>query len=139
MSAEILQFRADYMPAPDRPATPAPAPSRGRRLYKLADMVRLCGLEDYEPRTAIDHLRLFAKQQGLPLPRNPRVHGRRVITGPEAIGARSVWDALRVDDWLDRPPPSPGGGSARPVDARPPLDAPRRLSIAARAAAVAQR
>lgn len=138
MSATILQFRADTMPDPDRSFTPAPAPARGRRLYRLSDMVRLCGLDDYEPRTAIDHLRLYAKQQGLPLPRNPRVHGKRVITGPEAIGARSVWDALLVDSWLESPPPT-GGGASRPVDARPPLDAPRRMSIAARAAAVAQR
>ena len=100
-------------------------------------MVRLCGLEDYELRTAIDHLRVYARQQGLPLPRNTRLHGGRVITGPDTIGARSVWDALLVDAWLDRPVP-PGSGAAVPAAKHPPLDAPRRLGIAGRFALVAK-
>lgn len=100
-------------------------------------MVRLCGLEDYELRTAIDHLRAYARQQGLPLPRNTRLHAGRVITGPDTIGARSVWDALLVDAWLDRPVP-PGNGAARPVAANPTLDTPRRIGIASRFAAVAR-
>lgn len=133
MSAQILPFRADC----DTPAEPAP-PRRLRRLYRLSDMMKLCGLDDYEKRTAIDHLRLYARQQGLPLPRNTRLHAGRVITGPDTIGARSVWDALLVDAWLDRPVP-PGGGAAVPVVQRPPLDAPRRLGIAGRFALVAQR
>lgn len=133
MSAEIVPFRADAV----RSFPPLPRPARGRRLYRFADMVRLCGLEDYEPRTAIDHLRLKARQEGLPLPRNTRIHGQRVITGPDAIGSRSVWDALLVDEWLERPLP-PAGGAARPA-AAPPLDMPRRLGIATRAALMAQR
>jgi hypothetical protein len=138
LSAEILPFRAAAAPVPDHPPAPLAARPRGRRTYSLADMIRLCGLEAYEPRTAIDHLRLKARQQGLPLPRNTRVHGGRVISGPDAIGARSLWDALLVDDWLDRPVP-PGGGLAAPVPARAALDLPRRIGVAARAAAVAQR
>ncbi|MEP0562078.1 MAG: hypothetical protein ABJC54_11255, partial [Qipengyuania citrea] len=65
-------------------------------------------------------------------------HSGRVITGPDTIGARSLWDALLVDDWLDRPCP-PGGGLAVAVSHRPALDTPRRLGVAARAAAVARR
>lgn len=138
MSAEILAFRPGDRSVPQLPAPVPVARARGRRTYSLSDMIRLCGLEDYEPRTAIDHLRLKARQQGLPLPRNTRRHRGRVVTGPDAIGARSVWDALLVDDWLDRPVP-PGGGLAVTAPVRAPLDAPRRMGVAARAAAVAQR
>lgn len=138
MSARVIAF-----PAPSSAMLPVTAaavaawgaqPVRARRKYSLTDMIRLCGLDQYERRTAIEHLRLYARSNGLPLPRNARVHGRQVITGPEAIGARSQWDALLVDAWLDDPRPPCGGAAASASAASaPPVPAPRRAAMAERA------
>ncbi len=148
MTARVLAFPAQQ-PAASTPLRLVHSPradSRGpdgaggspftaRRRYSLSDMIRLCGLDEYERRTAIDHLRLYARQNGLPLPRNVRVHRGRTITGPDAIGSRSMWDALAVDAWLDNPQPPQGGGAvSRPANDRcPPLPAPRRADMADRA------
>lgn len=143
MSAEVLAFPSHAFAAAQgeplrRRADPLATASftmRPRRFYSFADMVKLCGLDQLEPRTAIEHLRLLAKQKGLPLPRNPRLYAGLIQTGPRAIGQRSQWDALAVDAWFDQPPP-PGGGAAMPVpheQAVPPLPAPRRIAMADRA------
>lgn len=117
MGAQVLHFPVQA------PASPPPAGLasvlRTRRRYRFADMVRLVGLEDFEPRTQVDHLRKLAAQCGLPLPRNPRVHGGKIMRGAAAIGQRSNWCALEIDAWLDgqhTPPPSAG---ALPAPAGP--------------------
>jgi hypothetical protein len=142
MSAEVFAFP---MPAPAtaRVAEGAPsnhAPFRVRRTYSLGDMVKLCGLDDYETRTAIEHLRLYASKSGLPLPRNVRRYAGQVIDGPLSIGARSKWDAMLVDAWLDRGPPPVGGALALPeVGEIPPLPVHRRADMAQRARQLAAR
>ena len=138
MSALILSF-PDPLVASETIATEPRlrrcAPFAARRRYTLTEMIRLCGLEAYERRTAIDHLRLYARQNGLPLPRNARKHGGRAITGPDSIGARSLWDALEVDAWLDNPQPPQGGAAAsvRSHTVSPPVPAPRHADMADRA------
>tara|TARA_R100001129_G_scaffold15957_3_gene10502 strand:+ start:12002 stop:12451 length:450 start_codon:yes stop_codon:yes gene_type:complete len=144
LSAILLDFPVPH-PETRSPAAPAKAADRhprdrrpfsARRKYSLSDMIRLCGLEEYERRTAIDHLRIYARQNGLPLPRNARVHKGRAITGPDAIGTRSSWDALAVDAWLDGPQPPQGGGalsSTASAAGTPPVPAPCRADMADRA------
>lgn len=142
MSAEVLSFPGSLSPrlvagAGAPVARPADAGARFpcRRTYTLGDMIRLCGLEDYETRTAIEHLRLMARQKGLPLPRNLRVFGQQLISGPAAIGRRSKWDALAVDAWLDQPPPHGGGAALAPPEGTGgrTLPAPRRVAMRDRA------
>ena len=151
MSAEVLAFPQPHAAPPalatrasgkaetrQGSAPPTHAPFRSRRTYSLGDMVRLCGLEDYEQRTAIDHLRLYAAKSGLPLPRNVRRYAGNVIEGPATIGARSKWDAMLVDAWLDRgPPPASPAMPIPEVGDIPPLPAPRRVEMAQRARQIA--
>lgn len=143
MSARILPFPSDHparvvhlqvVPGDADPVAEG-QPFSARRRYSLSDMILLCGLEDYERRTAIDHLRLYARHNGLPLPRNARVHRGKTITGPDAIGSRSTWDALVVDAWFDNPqPPQGGAAAATKTGERPaPVSAPRRAAMSERA------
>lgn len=95
-----------------------PSPTRNirtyRRAYTIADMAVLIGCEGFTTRTAIEWLRDFAAQRGMPLPRNSRRFKGKLVNGPNAIGARSVWDASEVDSWLARPTPTTPAEAALP-------------------------
>lgn len=121
MTAQILPFAAPANSAPafTGPAYAGPAvPGRrvdGERIYTFADMIRLLGLMLDEHRTAVATLRLYVTDKHMPPPRNARPHGRRLLTGADAIGKRSIWNAAMVDSW--RAAPGAPGGAALPAPA----------------------
>ena len=134
--ATILEFPAHPVPDWRRPASAADERAdaelpvlAGRRCeYAPGDLARLLGLRDYAPRTIIDYLRAMARDEGLPLPKTPRLRGGRIVRGPDAIHRRSRWDAERVDAWLAL---RDGG------DPCPPAAPALRTQLARRAAALA--
>lgn len=122
--------------APRAPSRPF---AQARREYTLWEVARLTGLAHVSPKVMISTLRKLAEQNGMPLPKTPRVHKGRIVTGPRAIGRRSRWDALRFDDWLDDWTP-PGGGAIGRAIAAPAVPAVSRAmrdGMAARAAELA--
>lgn len=106
MAAQVLQF-------PNSPlAVSRPYSGRvsvARRNYGFDDLVALLCLRPLAPRAQVQRLRLMASCAGLPLPRNPRVWGQQIVTGPDSICRASIWCALEIDAWIDmqgNPPPA---------------------------------
>lgn len=135
MSGQLLAFPAAARRAPalmdrpvSRPFSPAP------REYDLLAVARLTGMGHCSRKVLIGTLRKLAEQSGMPLPKTPRVHGGSICTGPTMIGARSRWDAMAFDAWLDgwtTPPPAASGVLAA---ARAEAGAHVRTAMAERAA-----
>lgn len=132
MSADIIPFAA-FVPSNGVPIVGRSAPRT--RTYGFAEVVTKLELGDADPRTQVKHLRAYAAQAGMPLPRNLRLFGQQVQRGPAAIGRKSVWCAMEFDAWLARgrtPPPV-----AAALDPTPPLPADRRAALRDRAAQLA--
>lgn len=126
MSAQLLAFPAQSpatargaAPGSREPAAAATFPQArpfvpARREYDLGAIAHLVGMAHCSRRVLIETLRKLAEQSGMPLPKTPRIHAGRVCVGPQAIGARSRWDAMVFDAWLDSwtPPPTLAGAVA---------------------------
>jgi hypothetical protein len=127
--AEIVSFPGSVLPrfVPGNPAPPLAAavleqplsllPATGGRRgeYALGDVARELKLSHLSIRTIIDHLRILARHDGMPLPTTPRAVGQRPVHGPASIWKKSRWDAGRFDAWLD----DRGGDPSTPAPALP--------------------
>lgn len=72
----------------------------GRRCeYAVGDLARMFGLGEFSQRTIIRYLRAMAEDEGLPLPKTPRLYQDRILRGAQSIHCKSRWDAERVDGW----------------------------------------
>lgn len=92
MTGRILHF----------PHIGQPASAPRERVFSFARVVVECGLVDCDPRTQVDTLRRMAREDGLPLPMNPRYwRGARQL-GPASIGRKSTWDAAAFLEWQAR-------------------------------------
>lgn len=108
---QVLAFsKSDARP----PLQPPPrCDVRARRDMTLAELAQRLRLDCFTRRTQIDHLRALARHRSMPLPRNPRLADGVPVTGPAAIGNRSVWDRGEALAWLDghhAAPPSIAAG-----------------------------
>ena len=111
------------VPAPVLPAT------GGRRCeYAVGDLARLLGIAHFAPRTIIEMLRAKARQDGMPLPKTPRLRCGKLVAGPQSIWLHSRWDAERFDGWKAE---SDGDGPC------PPASAALRADLASRAERIA--
>jgi hypothetical protein len=127
MSAQLIPFPGPaHGPAHGPAAGPALVPLRVPvgpvlRFYDCAQVARLVGLigPRVTPRARIDHLRRLVATAGLPAPHTHRWRKGKHCTGAAAVCARSLWDAAKVDAWLDRPQPgAPGSQAAYPEPGR---------------------
>lgn len=128
--AEIVSFPGSALPrfVPGNPAPPLAAavmeqplsllPATGGRRgeYALGDVARELKLSHLSIRSIIDHLRILARHDGMPLPTTPRTVGRLPVHGPACIWKQSRWDAGRFDAWLD----GRNDGPSSPAPALPP-------------------
>lgn len=129
--AEIVSFPGTAFPrsVPGMQAPPLAAavteqeplsllPKTGGRRgeYALGDVARELKLSHLSIRSIIDHLRILAKHDGMPLPTTPRTVGRLPVRGPACIWKQSRWDAGRFDAWLD----DRNGDPSTPAPSLPP-------------------
>lgn len=127
--AHIIAFPSGQAAAPPPLAPPPALPSTaGRRCeYAVGDLARMLGIAHFAPRTIIDYLRAKARQEGMPLPKTPRLRAGQLVTGPQSIWLHSRWDAERFDGWKAE---SDGDGPC------PPASAALRADLARRAEAI---
>lgn len=129
--ASIIQFPGGRIaphtaPPPAGPALPA---TGGRRCeYAVGDLARMLGIAHFAPRTIIDLLRAKARQDGMPLPKTPRLRCGQLVAGAQSIWLHSRWDAERFDGWKAA---SDGDGPC------PPASNALRAELARRAEAIA--
>lgn len=130
--ATILPFPAVRVAPPAAIKAPAALPTTsGRRCeYALGDLARLLGIAHFAPRTIIEMLRAKARQDGMPLPKTPRLRAGKLVAGPQSIWLHSRWDAERFDGWKAE---SDGDGPC------PPASAALRAELASRAERIAAR
>lgn len=121
MSATVIPLPGGHCAVPGTPPADSPrqAAIRSRRHYSFADVVRLLGI-DGQPRTQVDYLRDLHRQQGLPLPINPRRWRGVFQRGAAMISTRSKWCALEMDAWLEGHGNTPQGGAALDLPSAPP-------------------
>lgn len=111
------------------PATASLPTTSGHRCeYAVGDLARLLGIAHFAPRTIIDMLRAKAGQDGMPLPKTPRLRCGKLVAGTQSIWLHSRWDAERFDGWKAE---NDGDGPC------PPASAALRAELASRAERIA--
>lgn len=107
--------------APATLAVPLPLPLRIAcgpvlRFYDVPALARLIGLigPKVTPRRRIDTLRRLVADAGLPAPHTHRWRKGKLCRGAASVCAGSLWDAAKVEAWLESPEPGAPGNSAHP-------------------------
>lgn len=135
MSARILHFPRSHPPADAAPQVIRRGVARPR-VYSVAEVADQLAMFGEARGTIIAKLRLLARDQGFPLPRNPRTWAGVIQRGPSAIGSRSLWDAAAIDAWLaGEHEPNPPAAMQAPRPA--PVSTEMRGRMAGRAALLA--
>lgn len=117
MSAQVIPFSN-----PAGASFPLPVPLRVAlgpvlRFYDVPAMARLVGLigPKVTERRRIETLRRLVDGAGLPEPHNRRWWKGKLCRGAQAVHGESLWDAAKVDAWLETPQPGSPAPTAAPA------------------------